>query len=820
MEAFCVKCKTKREIQNAQALFNARGAAYTKGVCPVCGTGIMRLGKTDAHAGLDRDALIAQAKQTADTKPAPKKKSKIANRKSKIQPLTSNVQSPISKLVIVESPTKSRTVGKFLGGGYRVRASIGHIRDLPEKKMGVDIEDDFKPHYVITTKKKDVVKELKELAGNAAEIFLATDPDREGEAIEWHLAAALKDELRDKPVQRVEFHEITRDAIDHAFAHPRAINQQLVDAQQARRVLDRIVGYTISPLLRKKIATKNLSAGRVQSVAVRLVVEREREILAFVSVEYWSIEAELQKQSTVNSQQSTDQSPSFRAKLIKVGNKDFECHTGDDALKLKTILEQCAYQVLDVRKKEVNRNPAPPFITSSMQQEASRKLGFNAKRTMAIAQQLYEGVNIGEGSVGLITYMRTDSTNIAESAGKEAWTYIKEKFGENFLPPSPRIYRKKVAGAQEAHEAIRPTSVFREPDALKPFLDADQFKLYNLIWKRFVASQMASAVYDTTAVDIAANSRQSLVNSQQSTVNSNSSSPEFLFRANGSVIKFRGFLAVYVESKDDASEDETNRELPPLARDEPLDLLGIFPEQHFTQPPPRFTEATLIKALEEHGIGRPSTYAPILSTIQERGYVERQPDRKLKPTDLGFVVNDLLVKHFPNEVDVHFTAQMEEHFDKIAEGAQDWVAVLRDFYAPFKATLDRAANEMPNITLAVETTDQVCDKCGAPMVIKRGRFGKFIACSKFPECRNTRNLSARGGSANTGVLCPECKQGEIVERKSKKGRVFFSCNRYPDCKFALWDRPVKTPCPRCGNVMIQKKKNEVKCTQCEYTKTT
>ncbi|MBI5650951.1 MAG: type I DNA topoisomerase [Chloroflexi bacterium] len=759
---------------------------------------------------------------------SPKTKSQIPTSTRSVQRPTSNVQHPIGKLVIVESPTKSRTVGKFLGAGYRVRASIGHIRDLPEKKMGVDIEDDFKPHYVISTKKKDVVKELKELAGNAGEIFLATDPDREGEAIAWHLAAALKDELRGKPVQRVEFHEITRDAIDHAFAHPRAINQQLVDAQQARRVLDRIVGYTISPLLRKKIATKNLSAGRVQSVAVRLVVEREREIQAFVAVEYWSIEAELQKQSAVNSQPSTVQSPSFRAKLIKIGNQDFECHTGDDALKLKEILEQCAYRVLDVRKKEVNRNPAPPFITSSMQQEASRKLGFNAKRTMAIAQQLYEGVNIGEGSVGLITYMRTDSTNIAESAGKEAWAYIKEKFGENFLPPTPRVYRKKVAGAQEAHEAIRPTSVFREPDALKQYLDADQFKLYNLIWKRFVASQMASAVYDTTAVDVRADRVIASEAKQPPTSGAGIASqtplamttaPEFLFRANGSVIKFRGFLAVYVESKDDANDDETNRELPPLARDEPLDLLGIFPEQHFTQPPPRFTEATLIKALEEHGIGRPSTYAPILSTIQERGYVERQPDRKLKPTDLGFVVNDLLVKHFSQEVDVGFTAQMEARFDKIAEGEQNWVAVLRDFYTPFKATLDRATIEMPNVTLAVETTDEVCDKCGAPMVIKRGRFGKFLACSTFPKCKGTRNLSARGGSANTGVQCPECKQGEIVERKSKKGRVFFSCNRYPNCKFALWDKPIKDPCPRCGNVMVQKKKNEIKCTQCEYVGT-
>lgn len=809
MEAYCVKCKTKREMQNAQALYSAKGAAYSQGVCGVCGTKLTRLGTTEAHATMPRP-------QTADDRPQTKSQSgestesPIVNRKAQtFKSPISNFQSPISKLVIVESPAKAKTVGKFLGAGYRVRASVGHIRDLPERQMGVDIENNFRPHYVISPKKKEVVKELKQLASNASEVFLATDPDREGEAISWHLAAALKDALAGKPVHRVEFHEITRDAIDRAFAHPREIDQHLVDAQQARRVLDRLVGYTISPLLRKKINTKNLSAGRVQSVAVRLVVEREREIQAFVPVEYWSIEAELQKQ-TEDGRPSSVVPQAFRAKLVKVGDKDFECHTGADALKLKEILELCDYTVIDVRRKDVVRNPSPPFITSTLQQEASRKLGFNAKRTMSVAQKLYEGVNIGEGSVGLITYMRTDSTNVAESAGKEAWAYIKEKFGEEYLPKTPRIYKKKIAGAQEAHEAIRPTSVFREPAALKQYLDADQFKLYDLIWKRFVASQMASAIFDTTAVDIGANSRQRSAISGQP--------PDYLFRANGSILKFKGFLAVYKEGKDEPTDpdDEMNRVLPPLAPQEPLDLLGIYPEQHFTQPPPRYTEATLIKALEEKGIGRPSTYAPILSTIQERGYIERMPDKRLKPTDLGFIVNDLLVKHFPNEVDVGFTAQMEERLDQVAEGEQDWVQVLRDFYAPFKQTLDRAAIEMPNVTLEAEKTDEVCDKCGAPMVIKRGRFGKFLACSRFPECKNTRNLSASGGSANTGVTCPECKQGQIVERKSKRGRIFYSCNRYPACKFALWDKPVSTPCPQCGSLMTLKGKNGVKCTKCDY----
>jgi len=835
MEAYCVKCKTKREMKDPQPLFNAKGTAYTKGTCPVCGTGMMRFGATEAHVTVDRDVAIAHAKDESalremkdeDKPPKPasrtkkKEKSKIGNRKTNItgKAAPTTRHSPLAtRLVIVESPAKAKTIGKFLGAGYRVRASIGHIRDLPQRQMGVDIEHDFRPHYVITPKKKDVVKELKALAGDASEVFLATDPDREGEAISWHLAAALEDALRGKPVHRVAFHEITRDAIDHAFASPREIDQHLVDAQQARRVLDRLVGYTISPLLRKKINTKNLSAGRVQSVAVRLVVEREREIQAFVPVEYWSIEAELKKQTADGRQQMTDNAAvsgqssvvnSFRAKLIKIEDKDFECHAGQDALKLKETLEKCAYTVIDVRRKDTLRNPSAPFITSTLQQEASRKLGFNAKRTMAIAQQLYEGVNVGEGNVGLITYMRTDSTNVAASAQKETWAFVKEKFGEEYLPKTPRFYAKKVAGAQEAHEAIRPTSVFREPGSIRQYLDIDQFKLYDLIWKRFVASQMASAVFDTTAVDIAANSGQWSVVSGQ---------PEYLFRANGSILKFKGFLAVYSESKDEPTDDddERNKILPPLTRDEPLDLLGIFPEQHFTQPPPRFTEATLIKALEEKGIGRPSTYAPIMSTIQERGYVERMTDRRLKPTDLGFIVNDLLVKHFANEVDVSFTAQMEEKFDKVAEGEQNWVQVLRDFYAPFKLTLDRAATEMPNVTLAVETTNEVCDKCGAPMVIKRGKFGKFLACSRFPECKGTRHISASGGSANTGVTCPECKQGTITEKKSKKGRIFYSCNRYPVCKFALWDKPVKTPCPRCGSLMTLKGKNGVKCTKCDY----
>jgi DNA topoisomerase I len=843
MQAYCVKCKTKRDLQNPLPLFSSKGSAYTKGVCPVCGTALLRFGSTDAHAGLEKPQL-SENSEPKDTKV---KQTKTKSPRSKSSTIRHS-PSGAGKLVIVESPAKARTISRFLGRDYRVRASIGHIRDLPERQMGVDIENDFEPHYVISPKKKKVVQELKTDAQEALEVFLATDPDREGEAISWHLVHALDSSLRGKPIHRVEFHEITRDAIDRAFAQPREINQQLVEAQQTRRVLDRIVGYTISPLLRKKINTKNLSAGRVQSVAVRLVVEREREIQAFVPVEYWSIEAELQKQEGVVASSRSANRKSFRAKLIKIRDKDFECHAGEEAIRLKEVLEKCAYEVLDVRQKQVQRNPSPPFITSTMQQESSRRLGFNAKRTMSTAQKLYEGIALGEeGSVGLITYMRTDSTNIAESAGKEAWAYIKQKFGEEFLPRTPRIYAKKVAGAQGAHEAIRPTSVFREPDAIRQYLDTDQFKLYELIWKRFVASQMASAIFDTTAVDIAATRQEIIARQAKPSLSTNSEAaspqgalastssgqalatqalpakarvtgfPDFLFRANGSVLKFRGFIAVYSEGKDEPADDddERNRELPPLAKNDPLDLLGIYPEQHFTQPPPRYTEATLIKALEEQGIGRPSTYAPILSTIQERGYVERMPDRRLRPTDMGFLVNDLLVKHFAHEVDLKFTAEMEERLDKIADGEAEWVQVMRDFYTPFKQTLDRAAVEMPNVTLPVETTEEICDRCGSPMVVKRGRFGKFLACSTFPKCKGTRNLSTGGGSVKTGVRCPECKQGEIEEKKSRRGRIFFGCNRYPDCKFALWDRPIKTPCPKCGGLLSLKRKG-VKCVKGDY----
>jgi DNA topoisomerase-1 len=694
------------------------------------------------------------------------------------------------KLVIVESPAKARTVGRFLGNEYVVRASVGHIRDLPQRQFGVDLEHDFEPHYVIPPKKKDVVKGLRVDAKEASDIYLATDPDREGEAISWHLLSALTSSIKKKPVRRVEFHEITRDAVDHAFANPREINMDLVDAQQARRVLDRIVGYTLSPLLRKKMSRNRLSAGRVQSVAVRLVVDREREIQAFTPIEYWSIEAELEKRLRAKPQRT--KRDRLRAQLVQIRGEKFECSAGEQAQALVKDLESASYVVSDVRRKEVQRNPSPPFITSTMQQEASKKIGFTARRTMAVAQQLYEGLPIGdEGSVGLITYMRTDSTNVAEVAQAEARGFVVEKYGPDFVPPTPRQYKTKAKGAQEAHEAIRPTSVRREPSKIKEFLSPEQFKLYDLVWKRFLASQMAAAIMDTTSVDIKAGQP--------------GSDMPYLFRATGSIVKFAGFMIVYTEGKDEdvvEADDEGKRALPPLTAEEGLDLLELLPEQHFTQPPPRYTEATLIRALEEYGIGRPSTYAPILSTIQDRGYVERIEGRRLVPTEIGFLVNDVLVKHFPEIVDFGFTAHMEEDLDRVAAGDVEWVPVMREFYGPFANMLALADQNMEMIVIPVETTDQICEKCGSPMVIKRGRFGRFIACSAFPKCHNAKSITIP-----TGAICPDCG-GDIVEKTTRRKRIFFSCANYPECKFATWNRPIPTRCPGCGGLVTEAGKGQ------------
>jgi len=675
-------------------------------------------------------------------------------------------------MVIVESPAKARTVGRFLGGAYAVEASVGHIRDLPATQMGVDIEHDFTPRYVIPAKKKEVVKKLRDRAKQASAVFLATDPDREGEAIAWHLKMALAREIEGVPVQRVEFHEITQAAVDQAFAHPRDIDQLRVDAQQARRILDRVVGYTLSPLLRSKIGRKGLSAGRVQSVALRLICEREREIQAFVPVEYWTIEAELRKLPAPDGSQP----PSFVARLVKVHGKDPDLKNQTDAQAIVDDLAGAAYMVEKVTRQERRRNPYPPFVTSTLQQEASRALRFTAKKTMAIAQALYEGKDLGGGErVGLITYMRTDSVSVAEPAQAEARQWIMEQFGQQYLPPQPPKYTTKAKGAQEAHEAIRPTSVRRDPVSLEAHLTRDELRLYTLIWKRFIASQMAAAILDQTVVDILAGRE--------------GSDKPYLFRATGSVVKFAGFLRVYEESREEdesAGEEGEGVRLPPLQPGEPLELVRLLPRQHFTQPPPRYTDASLIRALEEYGIGRPSTYAPILSTLLDRRYVERL-DRKLIPTEMGFTVNDLLVEFFPEVDSVGFTAEMEGKLDAIASGEQTWVPMLQEFYGPFARAVEVAQEKMPRIEMKPKPTGENCPDCGQPLVFKNGRFGPFVGCSGWPKCRYTAPIPL------PGVSCPQCG-APIIEKRTKQGRRFYSCTNYrpgdaASCSWISWTRP-------------------------------
>jgi DNA topoisomerase I len=757
LEAYCVKCKQKREINHPQADFNATGAPVTRGECSVCGTKMFRIGRTEAHAGM-----------------APVKKEKKAPERK-------------GKLVIVESPAKARTVGRFLGKGYTVKASVGHVRDLLRSELSVDVDNNFQPKYRVPNEKRAVVKDLKELAKTAEEIFLATDPDREGEAIAWHLLESA--EINPGITRRVVFHEITQTAITDAFSHPRQINMDLVDAQQARRVLDRLVGYSLSPLLWEKVRSR-LSAGRVQSVALRVIVEREREIEAFVPVEYWTIEAEL-KPEKVNS--------TFRARLVRVDDEEpalvnqaaVENYLGD--------MEQARYMISRVKRGERRRKPAAPFITSTLQQEASRRLGYTARRTMALAQQLYEGIDVGEGgATGLITYMRTDSTNVADLAQMESRQFIFDTYGSDFLPPQPPQYKTRAVSAQEAHEAIRPTSVLRQPEKVKQHLTSDQYKMYLLIWQRFVASQMESAVYDTLTVEVGASGKQH----------------QYLLRASGSVIKFPGFLVVYEETRDEdqgPSEDGENVRIPAqVAEGQAQELVRLIPEQHFTQPPPRFSEASLVQSLEEHGIGRPSTYAPILSTIQERGYVLREAKR-LMPTETGILVNDLLVEHFAEIVDLNFTAHMEEGLDEVADGNRAWVDVVRDFYSTFAPRVERAKVEMPESKAELEKIGRACPQCEHDLVIRWGRYGKFISCSNFPACRYTEAWLQK-----IGVRCPECGN-ELVERKTRKGRVFYGCAGYPTCQFNSWKRPIPVPCPKCGGTLVIANKREVQCLKCSET---
>ncbi|HEV2107722.1 MAG TPA: type I DNA topoisomerase [Thermomicrobiales bacterium] len=700
------------------------------------------------------------------------------------------------KLVIVESPAKAKTIARYLGRGYTVKASMGHIRDLPKSTLGVDVDDGFAPKYLVPRDKLKVVKELKASVQGAREIFLATDPDREGEAIAWHLVEAT--EAQNKPVRRVVFNEITPEAVTAAIESPREIDMQLVDAQQARRILDRLVGYGVSPLLWKKVK-RGLSAGRVQTAALRMVVEREREHLDFVPVEYWSLEADLAKRVKGEPRKQD----LFRATLQKIGGKKAELNTEAETRAVVDGLEGASYRVGTVTRRETRRRPSAPFTTSTLQQEASRKLGYAPKRTMQIAQNLYEGVALGaDGTQGLITYMRTDSTNVSGTAQQAARAVISVKFGPEYVPDRPPVYTKKSKGAQEAHEAIRPTAPQRDPQAVKPFLSAQQFKVYQLIWQRFIASQMGPAVLDNTGVDVLAGPSDRL------TVDG----APYQFRATGSVVKFPGFMAVYQAGRDDGDQDELDKgALPVLEEGEDLDLRQLLPEQHFTQPPPRYSEATLVKALEERGVGRPSTYAPTLETLKYRNYVTVE-EKKLLPTELGFVVNDQLVEHFPGIFDVDFTSRLEEELDEIAGGEREWVPTMRQFYGPFTETLQRAELTMERVKIRDEPTDEVCDQCGQPMVIKLGKFGKFIACSGFPDCRNSKPLLQK-----IGVTCPTCKQGDVVERRSKKGRVFYGCERYPECDFVSWNKPVSQPCPRCGSFMVEaNRKGQVRCPACGH----
>ncbi|WP_454190567.1 type I DNA topoisomerase [Paenibacillus sp. Marseille-Q7038] len=683
-------------------------------------------------------------------------------------------------LVIVESPSKAKTIGKYLGSKYIVKASMGHIRDLPKSQIGVEVENDFNPKYITIRGKGSVLKELKDASKKVKKVYLAADPDREGEAIAWHLAHAL--DLDQTESCRVVFNEITKQAVKDAFKTPRKINMDLVNAQQARRILDRLVGYKISPLLWKKVK-KGLSAGRVQSVAVKIILDRENEIDDFIPEEYWSITAKL----------SADGSP-MEAKFHKWNGTKMELTNEEQVNSILGQIENEDFTVKEVKEKERTRNPSAPFTTSSLQQEAARKLNFRAAKTMSVAQQLYEGVDLGkEGTVGLITYMRTDSTRIATSAQEEAKDFISQKYGETFVPETFRQYSKKAANAQEAHEAIRPTSILRDPDSVKAYTSRDQFRLYKLIWERFVASQMSSAILDTLSVDITAG--------------------DATFRATGSKVRFPGFMKVYVEGNDDGTTEE-DKLLPPLKSGDALVKQDIEPKQHFTQPPPRYTEARLVKTLEELGIGRPSTYAPTLETIQKRGYVAIE-EKKFMPTELGELVIEQMETFFPEILDVEFTAHMEEDLDHVEEGSEDWVKVLAQFYGSFEKRLEVAEEEMKEIEIEDEVSDEICEKCGKPLVYKLGRFGKFLACSGFPDCRNTKPIIK-----DTGIVCPTCKEGHVVERRSKKGRIFFGCDRYPECDFVSWDKPSTKPCPSCSSLMVEKRNKQgtkLKCTVCDHT---
>ncbi|MCK5416290.1 type I DNA topoisomerase [Candidatus Parcubacteria bacterium] len=746
------------------------------------------------------------------------------------------------KLIIVESPTKARTIKKFLGSSYKVESSFGHIRDLEKKKMGIDLENNYKPTYIIPLKAKKQVAKLRDLAKKADEIILAPDEDREGEAIAWHLAEALKLDI--KKTQRIVFHEITKSAILAALENPKKIDMDLVDAQQARRILDRLVGFELSPFLWKKI-TFGLSAGRVQSVAVRLIIEREREIKAFNSEEYWSL--------TASFQEAKKQEMIFDAKLSKINKKSIPKLGISKKAQIDKILKElksAKYNVLDIVKKTTKKKPPTPFTTSTLQQTANRFLGFSAKKTMMVAQQLYEGLNLGGDSGGLITYMRTDSFNLSSKFLFDASKYLKAELGNEYAISKPRVFKTKSKGAQEAHEAIRPTEASRTPDSIRDKINNDQYRLYNLIWQRSIATQMPEAIVDAITIDIEA------------------VKTKYQFRATGQTIKFQGYLKIYPEKSKEIV-------LPSVNINDELKLEKLNPEQHFTQPPARYSDATLVKVLEEHGIGRPSTYAPTIATIEARNYVFRNESKRLEPTEIAFTVVDLLINHFKNIVDYKFTADLENKLDEIAEGKNKWQETINNFYKPFHSNLENKYNEVnKKDIMPEEKTNEICDKCKSPMIIKTGRYGKFMACSNYPECRNVKNLKQDGtpdkegddqlkalqekykdekcdkcgaqmtvkngrfgpflacsgypacknikgleeNKNGTGIKCPKCGKGEIVQKKSARG-VFYACDAYPDCKNAYWSKPTGEKCPDCGALLVEVK-DGAKCSEkgCRYKK--
>ena len=747
LTAYCMKCREKRPIQDPVAEYNQRGSPVTRGVCAVCGTKMYRIGRTPAHDGVPKPVK----------EPEPRR----------------------GNLVIVESPAKAKTIGKFLGKEYKVTASVGHVRDLLRSRLSVDVEHDFTPEYRVPNEKRKLVKELTAAVAKAETVYLATDLDREGEAIAWHLMEAAGIEAA--RARRVVFHEITEPAIQEAFARPAELDMHMVDAQQARRILDRLVGYQISPLLWERVRNR-LTAGRVQSVAVRLIVDREREIEAFEPQEYWTLEVELR-------QQDAETLP-FRARLYRIDGENVDLHDEASVTPILDALENGRFQVDKVREGKRQRKPAAPFTTSTLQQAASGRLNFRAQRTMRIAQQLYEGIELAGGEpVGLITYMRTDSVNVAKQAQQAAREFVQANYGADYVPAEPPRYTTRSRSAQEAHEAVRPTAVSRSPKSVKQYLSRDQYRLYELIWQRFVASQMAPARYTTRSADVAAGP--------------NDDELPYLFRASGSSLVFPGFMIVYApDAKEEAGE------IPPLVNGEYLDLVQLLPEQHFTQPPPRFNEASLVKELEENGIGRPSTYAPTISTIQQRGYVESEA-RSLRPTEIGVIVNDLLAEHFPDVISVGFTAEMEDQLDQVAAGEADWVQVLRDFYGPFSQRLKAAQENMPELNLGDQPVGRDCPQCGNPLVVKWGRYGKFIACQNYPECRHTEPWLDK-----IGVNCPQCG-GDLVRKRTRRGRPFYGCARYPECDFTSWKQPLTAPCPVCGGLLVLQKKGIAQCIQCE-----